>query len=317
MQLYRQLLVSGFAAVMCFTCGPSADSQGISYGKWGTLTEVRQAAEQGNTEAQNMLSKAYYYGIEVQKSPEQGHYWLQQAATQGNLEAQDELGQKYMAQKDYQKALYWYKKAALQGDRGTQFELGCQYFDIDHRGLKKDYQQGLYWLKKAGEQGETGAQMALWAIYNDGISEEKNEQEALFWYNKAVKQKGQAELDFGIGSLYAGGIWVRKDFQKASYWFKRSAQLEYPEAQGMLGRMYRYGEGVPQDYVTAYVWFNLAASNQEEPWAKIIRDLRDNLSELMTPSQIEEGQRCARKWKPKPECLTDASKCSINADICY
>ena len=37
-----------------------------------------------------------------------------------------------------------------------------------------------------------------------------------------------------------------------------------PFAQYYLGVMYRYGRGVPQDYVQAHVWFTLAAARLDE-----------------------------------------------------
>jgi hypothetical protein len=56
--------------------------------------------------------------------------------------------------------------------------------------------------------------------------------------------------------------------------------------------MYREGKGVPQDYVVAYMWFNLAATQGSEGAAQI----RNNLAGLMTPAQITEGQRLTREW---------------------
>jgi TPR repeat protein len=60
---------------------------------------------------------------------------------------------------------------------------------------------------------------------------------------------------------------------------------------------YANGAGVPQDYVLAHMWFNLAA-RQGYPSAE---DHRDTLAKKMTPAQIAEAQRLAREWKPKSE----------------
>lgn len=56
--------------------------------------------------------------------------------------------------------------------------------------------------------------------------------------------------------------------------------------------MYHRGDGVPQDYVLAHMWWNLAAAQGVED----ARGLRDNVAGMMTPSQIEEAQRLAREW---------------------
>ena len=61
--------------------------------------------------------------------------------------------------------------------------------------------------------------------------------------------------------------------------------------------MYENGEGVPQDFVQALKWFDLAASGGDDAAGKN----RDSLAESMTPDQIAEAQRLAREWKPKVE----------------
>jgi uncharacterized protein len=64
----------------------------------------------------------------------------------------------------------------------------------------------------------------------------------------------------------------------------------------------RYGTGLPQDYVEAHKWFNLAASaTKYEDFREDFRKRRDDLAHKMTASQVEDAQRLAREWKPKPE----------------
>jgi TPR repeat protein len=73
-------------------------------------------------------------------------------------------------------------------------------------------------------------------------------------------------------------------------------------AQWVLGMMYQSGEGLPQDFVQAHMWFNLAAANADSSFAKgreTVAMLRDSLATLMTPDQIAEAQTLARNWKPK------------------
>jgi TPR repeat protein len=54
--------------------------------------------------------------------------------------------------------------------------------------------------------------------------------------------------------------------------------------------MYAGGQGVPQDYVQAFKWIDLTASQGAT---------HDWLSKKMTPAQIAEAQRLVREWKPK------------------
>ena len=59
--------------------------------------------------------------------------------------------------------------------------------------------------------------------------------------------------------------------------------------------MYLIGKGVPRDYVSAHIWFNLFGSNgyKDSVINRIIVELR------MSPSQIENAQKMARNWEPK------------------
>ena len=71
--------------------------------------------------------------------------------------------------------------------------------------------------------------------------------------------------------------------------------------------MYTNGKGVPQDFVQAHKWINLAASqNTAHRWfsydtatAESYRLWRDEVAERMTAKQIAEAQRLAREWQPK------------------
>jgi TPR repeat protein len=72
---------------------------------------------------------------------------------------------------------------------------------------------------------------------------------------------------------HGGGLW---------YW--AAAERGFSDAQFNLGLMCRGGKGVPQDYVTADMWFNLAATGNQ-----------DALQE-----RVAETQKLAREWKPRP-----------------
>jgi len=61
--------------------------------------------------------------------------------------------------------------------------------------------------------------------------------------------------------------------------------------------MYASGHGVPQDDVTAHLWFSLSAAQGDEDAATN----RDLIEQRMTSAQIGEAQKLAREWKPKPQ----------------
>ena len=62
--------------------------------------------------------------------------------------------------------------------------------------------------------------------------------------------------------------------------------------------MYASGQGLPQDYVLAHLWANLAAVQGNVIG---LRE-RDDLANKMTPQQVAEAQKMAR------ECLSSGYK---------
>ena len=70
---------------------------------------------------------------------------------------------------------------------------------------------------------------------------------------------------------------------------------------GLLGRMYANGRGVPQDYVEAHMWFNLAGAQLAGEDRELAVKARDGVAARMTADQIADAQRRAREWTPTPE----------------
>jgi len=100
-----------------------------------------------------------------------------------------------------------------------------------------------------------------------------------------------AWADFQAGvDAYNGG-----DYDTALKEFRPLAERGKAVAQWSLGIMYERGRSVPQDYVQAYRWYTLAAAKGLKEAVKG----RDLLEKRMTPTQIAEAQRLARKWKAK------------------
>jgi TPR repeat protein len=87
----------------------------------------------------------------------------------------------------------------------------------------------------------------------------------------------------------------RGDYAEALDGFRILAVQGNAKAQFNLGLMYAKGQGVPQHYVQAHMWFNLAAAQG----LKIAKKDRDIAASLMTPSQIEKAQTLAAEWRPK------------------
>ena len=79
-------------------------------------------------------------------------------------------------------------------------------------------------------------------------------------------------------------------------WYRTEADLGDADAMCNLGGCYESGDGVPQDDVTAYMWFSLAAAKDE-----IYAAIRDRVRVRLTPEQVAEVQKLiAAYFEKKP-----------------
>jgi TPR repeat protein len=70
-----------------------------------------------------------------------------------------------------------------------------------------------------------------------------------------------------------------------------------PEGQYQLGFRYASGRGVPKDVVMAYKWLSIAAAHGHEQAI----ELKNMISERMTPEQVSSAERLATAHVPQRE----------------
>ena len=87
-------------------------------------------------------------------------------------------------------------------------------------------------------------------------------------------EQGGADAQEMLGDMYYFGQGVPQDYAKAAHWIRKAAEQGDADGQFMLGYMYTEGEGLPQDVVQAYAWYNLAA-------AAVHEDAREERDELL------------------------------------
>ena len=94
------------------------------------------------------------------------------------------------------------------------------------------------------------------------------------------------------GSDEGVAAYERGDYATALKEWRPLAEQGFSAAQYNLGVMYDNGKGVPQDYVQAHMWFNIAAAQGH----KTGREIRDIIAKDMTPADISKAQAMAREW---------------------
>jgi hypothetical protein len=105
---------------------------------------------------------------------------------------------------------------------------------------------------------------------------------------RPLAQAGSAEAQYVLGTMYDLAMGVARDPARALEWYRKAARQRWSPAQYMLGLIYAVGQqGVPQDYVQAHMWLDIAAAQGVVEAAR----LRDRIKAQMTPAQVLEAQR--------------------------
>jgi hypothetical protein len=109
--------------------------------------------------------------------------------------------------------------------------------------------------------------------------------QAIEWLRAAIA-KGSTGAMVELGKLYRNGIGVLQDYDEAGRWIETAANRGDPEGTLELGRLYREGVVFKRDPVLAYVWFNRAAAvlNMSAVWE------RDEIGRQLDPAQLKEAQ---------------------------
>ena len=312
---------------------------------------LREAANTGDGKAQDLLGSIYADGCGVPVDYIRAYKWLYRATGQrieGAVERLNLVGSRMQPEQiaEAQRlAREWrpvpsnleimtmefdeLHSLAKDGNQLAQSTLAGQYL-IGFGGVKRDMEKSIKWYRKAAfENNDTYSMYVLASFYEDGTYLERDTDAALDLYHKAASLGDEASLghDLAINRLskiYLEGSIAEKDEAKAVKFLRISANNGSIDAQLKLGNMYKNGIGAPQDYVMAYMWYNLAASQEitsdrgetlvgtdlsqffdklfVEPRVRTARDraaaARENIAQKMTPDQIAEAQRLAREWEP-------------------
>jgi hypothetical protein len=78
------------------------------------------------------------------------------------------------------------------------------------------------------------------------------------WYQKGADQ-GNAIAQFNLGRMYRTGQGVAQDYEQAAAWFRKAGEQGHVWAQSALGLMHEIGQGVARNYKQAVFWYQKAA----------------------------------------------------------
>ncbi len=197
---------------------------------------------------------------------------------------------------DYATALKIWRPLAEQGHAAAQHNFGIIY--RSGQGVPQDDVEAVKWYRRAAEQGFAEAQFQVGEMYRKGEGVPKDYAEAAKWFDMAAaKDNGRAQDGFLAMGHNSAAAYNTGDYATALLIWRLLAERGYLDSQFRLGVMYSGGNGVPQDYIIAYMWFDIAASQGYDH--KVAKARRVITAGKMTPEQIAETQRLARDWTAK------------------
>lgn len=177
-------------------------------------------------------------------------------------------------------------------DELSQTLLGYAY--LKRNSSQDDIDAAMEAFRNAAKHGSASAQFFLGTVFHNGqYGFPQDYVEASKWALAAARQ-GVAESQSQVGYYFSEGLGgLSKNLPVAVCWFRNAANQGEVGAQYNIGRAISIGEGVPQDYVEAYKWLNLAAAQGLD---KAVT-LRDALRPLLSSEQLTEAQRASTNWR--------------------
>lgn len=118
-----------------------------------------------------------------------GEDLLLTAAEKEVAEAQLLLGELYYRNKDEGRAYIWFQRSANNGDANAAYKLGIMF------GMSGRYVDAVKWFKLAAEGGVAEAQLQYGILLQSGMGIEKNQQLALYWFQKSANAGNEVAIE--------------------------------------------------------------------------------------------------------------------------
>jgi len=182
----------------------------------------------------------------------------------------------------YEQALSELLPLAQAGDVAAMSYVGQVYDE----GMD-DIGHALPWYQRAAAHNEPQAEARLGELYDEGKGVPQDTQQALDWYERAAAQ-GNDEAQAALGDHYLNDL---NDSVNAAYYYGLAAAQGNSDAQYALGLMLLGEPGVPADIPKAWMYFTLAASDNDDA-----AQARDVLELRMKPAELASGKSLLNQW---------------------
>lgn len=219
----------------------------------------KQAANDGDVNAQLFLSAAYLYGLGVKKNTDVASHYYIDAAKNGSSLAQYALADNFIGSRNASNnklGLIWLSKSAAGGNPKALTKLGGMY--ISGKLVSKDEIKGVDLLTKAAAQNYMPAILDLG---NYELSQGDGAK-ALEWFNKAVNEH-HVEAYLALAHAYLEEKSPLYNPKDGFLWTLKAAQDGFIPAKKELSNLYQKGIGVEVDANLANEWAKKAADDEK------------------------------------------------------
>ena len=246
---------------------------------------LKEAAEQGVSDAKNALGVMHATGSGVQQDDSKAEKWFTEA---GGAVAQYNLGVMCAERGDDAEARRWFQWSAEEGDPLARSALGFLYAEGRTYQGEKRREDRLFYLKhdraydladaercyqKAVESwsalfplGRSAATCpsTTWRLRGPGLHPFPQRWSPPWGLyggrtNAQPSANWRIPVQGGWGFVYAYGWGSEPEESGPFTWFMKGAENGHAAAQHSLGRLYKQGWGVPADESEALMWFRLSA----------------------------------------------------------
>lgn len=190
------------------------------HGNPAATSRLKSAAESGSAAAGSILGALYEIGSpSLRENKAEALKWFRQAAEQGDAQAQFGLAVMYAngsaVPQDFAAAMKYFHLAAAQGDCAPCYYLGLFY--ENGLGTPKNDAEAVKWYTRASAAGPSGLRFDM--AVGQGREHPADDNSEVVSNFSMVPAQAQVGAEYNLGMLYWNGRGVAADPVSAYKWF--------------------------------------------------------------------------------------------------
>lgn len=251
----------------------------------------------------------------IKGEPEKAFAFFLRAGKKGDAEAQYRVGlcfeKGYGVWKNDEKAVFWYKKSAESDNAVSKYYLATVYHWVLSENLR-DYNKAFELYLTAFNEGVAEAAENIGNMYANGIGIEKNDVEAVKWYEKGAAA-GSPWAMYHLYLAYMNGVAVEANSEMAEKWFTKCVSLfEFSEEGTEKSSVEEDSGSVDEmEEKASEIYGNLFLPGCDSIFAKIAKEYRDG------SNIVEKDIDKAISWYKKGAAIGHVGSLYLLADIYF